>query len=119
MGAVNKPDALTVPDVAAHATLVFEVLLTVAVNCWVFPETTVAVDGEAEMFTALALDATLAPPQPARTIKPENIKQARKMNQPGSLFRRGFEPLSGRRKPRGSGGQLRCAIPVQSSSARN
>jgi len=33
MGAVNKPDALTVPDVAAHATVVFEVLLTVAVNC--------------------------------------------------------------------------------------
>ena len=76
MGAVNKPDALTVPDVAAHATVVFEVLLTVAVNCWVFPETTVAMEGEAEMLTALALDDTLAPPQAAR------ISQARE-NQAG------------------------------------
>ena len=118
MGAVNKPEALTVPDVAAHATVVFEVLLTVAVNCWVFPETTVAVEGEAEMLTALALDDTLAPPQAARIIKPE-IRHTRKMNQTGSLFRRGFEPFSGRRKTRGSGGQLRCAIPVQSSNARN
>jgi hypothetical protein len=119
MGAVNKPDALTVPDVAAHATVVFEVLITVAVNCWVFPETTVAVEGEAEMLTALALDDTLAPPQPARISRPENNREARKKNQPGSLFRRGFEPFSGSRKTRGSGGQVRCAIPVQSSNARN
>ena len=83
MGAVNKPDALTVPDVAAHATVVFEVLITVAVNCWVFPETTVAVEGEAEMLTALALDDTLAPPQAARISRPENNREARKKNQPG------------------------------------
>ena len=100
MGAVNKPDALTIPDVAAHATVVFEVLLTVAVNCWVFPETTVAVEGEAEMLTALALDDTLAPPQPARIIRPENMMQARKKEKPGSLFRRSFETFSARRKTR-------------------
>jgi hypothetical protein len=48
---VNKPDELTVPAVADQVTAVFEVLLTMAVNCWVAAETTIAVAGDAEMLT--------------------------------------------------------------------
>jgi hypothetical protein len=40
VGAVNKPDELTVPAVADQVTAVFKVLLTREVNCWVFAETT-------------------------------------------------------------------------------
>jgi len=98
MGAVNKPDALTVPDVAAHATVVFGVLPTVAVNCLVVPETTVAVAGDAEMVTLLELGDELPPPQAAK-IRPESIRHARSNNKPKprSLFRCGFEPFPGRR----------------------
>ena len=91
MGAVNNPDALTVPDAAAHVTPVFVLLLTVAMNCWVFPETMVAVEDDAEILTALALGDKLPPPQAAR-IRPDSIRHARNPNKPKpeSLFRCGF-----------------------------
>ncbi len=54
MGAVNKPDELTVPAVADQVTAVFEVLLTMAVNRWVVAETTIAFAGDAEMLTGAA-----------------------------------------------------------------
>jgi hypothetical protein len=113
MGAVNKPDALTVPDVAAHATVVFEVLLTVAINCWVFPETTVAVEGDAQMLTPFALGDELPPPQAVRTIRPDSIRHAGSNAKPRNPFWSEFFPS--RRETSGTGGQSRCAIPVQSS----
>ena len=51
MGAVNKPDELTLPCVADHVTALLPVLLTNAVNCAVIPETTVAFEGEVETLT--------------------------------------------------------------------
>ena len=54
VGAVNKPDELTVPAVADQVTATFAVLLTSAINCWVALETTVAFDGEMETLTAAA-----------------------------------------------------------------
>ena len=42
MGAVNKLDELTVPAVADQVTAAFEVLRTMAVNCWVIAETVYA-----------------------------------------------------------------------------
>ena len=51
LGAVNKPDELTHPAVADHVTAVFRVLLTLAENQRVLPETMVAFEGHAETRT--------------------------------------------------------------------
>ena len=53
MGAVNKPDELTVPAVADQMTDAFAVLLTVAMNCCVVPEVILATKGETEMLTGM------------------------------------------------------------------
>jgi hypothetical protein len=45
-GAVNKPVPEMAPAVAVQVTAWFAVLATVAVNCWVLPEETVAAAGE-------------------------------------------------------------------------
>jgi hypothetical protein len=62
VGAVNKPDAPTVPAVADQLTAVFGVLPTLAVNCRVAPETAVAVEGDTEMLTAGAVASVLSIP---------------------------------------------------------
>jgi hypothetical protein len=75
-GAVNKPDELTVPADADQVTALFRVFLTAAVNCRVFPEITVAFEGDAETLTAPLLALLLLndePPQPASEIAPESI----------------------------------------------
>ena len=46
LGAVNNPLLVIVPPVAVQVTAVFELLLTVAVNCWVAPEMRVDEVGE-------------------------------------------------------------------------
>jgi hypothetical protein len=51
VGAVKSPELETDPAAADQVTAVFVVPVTVAVNCWVAPEATVAVVGE--MLTAL------------------------------------------------------------------
>jgi hypothetical protein len=53
-GAVNRPEESTTPAVADYSTAMFAVLLTTALNCWVFPETMVVFEGDAEMLTLLA-----------------------------------------------------------------
>ena len=50
--AVYKPLLETVPPVAVHVTAVFELPVTVAVNCWVLPDCRVALVGETETETA-------------------------------------------------------------------
>jgi hypothetical protein len=51
VGAVNSPVLLTVPEVADHVTAVLLLLfVTWAENCWLPPETTVAVVGETDTF---------------------------------------------------------------------
>jgi hypothetical protein len=47
-GAVNKPDKLIVPAVTDQLTALFDVLLTVAVNCCCPPEMTDAFAGAVE-----------------------------------------------------------------------
>lgn len=64
MGAVNKPDELTVPTVVDHVTALFEVLVTTAVNCWVFPAMTVRFEGDAETLTAPLPPKAEVPPPP-------------------------------------------------------
>ena len=54
VGAVNKPDELTVPALADQVTAVFKVLLTREVNCWVFAETTIEFAGDTETLTGAA-----------------------------------------------------------------
>ncbi len=44
-GAVYNPAFEIVPLLAFQVTLVFEVLLTSAVNCWLLPDATLAVPG--------------------------------------------------------------------------
>ena len=51
VGALNSPVVLTVPAVADHVTAVLLVFVTWAENCWLPPETTVAVVGETETLT--------------------------------------------------------------------
>jgi hypothetical protein len=53
-GALNNPVLLTVPAVADHVTAVLLVFVTWAENCWLPPETTVAVVGETETLTGPA-----------------------------------------------------------------
>jgi hypothetical protein len=55
IGAVNKPDEVIVPAVAAQVTVALEALLTMAGNCWVALEAMVAVDGEVATLTARAM----------------------------------------------------------------
>jgi len=45
-GAVNKPLEEIVPALALHVTAVFDVPVTVAVNCWVCDRGTVALVGD-------------------------------------------------------------------------
>ena len=52
LGAVNSPLLEMVPPLAVQVTAVFEVLLTVAVNCWVPPEIRVDEVGETATLTA-------------------------------------------------------------------
>lgn len=47
-GAVNNPEELTLPALADQETAKFELLLTVAVNCWVPLAAMVALWGESE-----------------------------------------------------------------------
>jgi hypothetical protein len=54
-GAVNRPDGLIVPPVADQVTDHLKLFATVAVNCWVLPEATVALLGETETLTGTAL----------------------------------------------------------------
>ncbi len=51
-GAVKSPEVEIVPAVADQVTAVFVEPVTVAVNCWVPPELTVAVPGDRETDTA-------------------------------------------------------------------
>jgi hypothetical protein len=46
LGAVNRPEAEIVPALADQVTAVFDEPLTVAVNCRVPPDVTVAVAGD-------------------------------------------------------------------------
>jgi hypothetical protein len=50
-GAVNIPLLVIVPPVAVHRTAVFDVFLTVAVNCWVPAERTLDEVGETATLT--------------------------------------------------------------------
>jgi hypothetical protein len=51
VGSVNNPDEQTFPAVADHVTAGFWVLLTIAVSCCVFPETTLTLEGDTERLT--------------------------------------------------------------------
>jgi hypothetical protein len=53
VGAVNRPELDTVPAVAVHVTEVLEEPVTVAVNCLVAPEATVADVGLTETLTGV------------------------------------------------------------------
>ncbi len=54
VGALNKPELLTVPAVADQVTAVLLLFVTWAENCWLPPDATVAVVGETETVTAAA-----------------------------------------------------------------
>ncbi len=73
-GAVNRPEKSTTPAVADYSTAMFAVLLTTALNCWVFPETMVVFEGDAEMLTLLAPRWVSPPPHSTRKIGPEDIR---------------------------------------------
>ena len=115
---MNKPDALTVPAVVVHVTAVFGLLLTVAVNCRVLPETMIAFDVDAETLTRLPVEDVLLPPPPqdAKRIRHENITHV--SSEPKNSFRRELEPFPGNRKVTGTGRPLICAIPMQSSKTQ-
>ena len=51
VGAVNNPEALIVPAVAVQVTVVFVLLLTVAVNCCVPPDAIDALVGDTVTLT--------------------------------------------------------------------
>jgi len=68
LGAVNKPDALTVPAVADHVTAVFGVFMTLAVNWRVFPEMMFVFEGDAVTLTLLLPANDMPPPQPVKTM---------------------------------------------------
>jgi hypothetical protein len=51
LGAVNNPLPVIVPPLAAQVTPVFEVLLTLAVNCWVPADNTLMELGETVTLT--------------------------------------------------------------------
>ena len=103
-GAVNRPSESTTPPVADHSTAMFAVLLTTALNCWVFPETRVVFKGDAEMLTLLpapGLPPTeRPPPQATRKIGAENIRYIAHVI---------GKPLRGNRR------RLICGIPMPSS----
>ena len=77
-GAVNSPAESITPAVADHFTVAFALLPTTAVNCWVFPEKMIALEGDAETVTPLVplrLPPTeRPPPQAARKIGPERTR---------------------------------------------
>ena len=54
LGAVNSPPLEIVPPFAVQVTAVFEVLLTLAVNCWLAPES--RLDELGETVTATPVD---------------------------------------------------------------
>ena len=58
-GAVNIPPSLTLPDDADQVTLVFELPFTVALNCCVLPDATVAVVGETLTVTCCCWPLTI------------------------------------------------------------
>jgi len=73
-GAVNNPEEDIVPAVVFQVTPVFLVPVTVAVNCCVPPEVTVAVGGETATATTVVLDPAKArpPPSPPDITPPKN-----------------------------------------------
>ena len=106
MGAVNKPDELTVPTDTDHVTALFDALVTTAVNCWVFPAMTVAFAGDAETLTALLPPKAELPPPPHadRKSRPESIRHAR--NSQKNFSQRESEPFpSNAGAPIGSHGE--------------
>ena len=50
---MNKPEPEIVPALADQVTAVLLVPVTVAVNCWVAPDSTLALAGETETLTVL------------------------------------------------------------------
>lgn len=57
-GAVYSPEVVMVPVVVDHVTAVLVLPVTAAVNCWVFPENTVAVVGEIATTIRVGLPAS-------------------------------------------------------------
>jgi hypothetical protein len=57
IGAVYKPLLVTVPTVADHMTPLLDVPLTLAVNCFVVPEYSVALAGDMETVIRVGLTA--------------------------------------------------------------
>jgi hypothetical protein len=67
-GAVYKPLLLIVPAVAVQVTLVLLAPSTVALNCWVFEVTTLALGGDSVTMSRAVVVALLFPPQPPAAI---------------------------------------------------
>lgn len=130
MGAVNKPDELTVPAVAVQATAVFDEWVTVAVNCRVVPEVRVTFAGDAETVTPALLlgnDDDDAPPPhdtsniTAETIRPKSIRLTKAFSRPDmtTLSRNSSSRAGGCATTRDSEAARRLAgdIPMPSSKA--
>lgn len=126
LGAVNKPDALTVPAVADHVTAVFGVFITLAVSCRVLPETTDVFEDDAVTLTFPLPANDIPPPQPAKRSTTERARYGR--SKPKQMLRPELQSLgshvTGRlvtaacRKPQGVYAErLTFDILKQSSSA--
>ena len=130
MGAVNRPDELTVPAVAVHVTAVFDEWVTVAVNCRVVPEVRVTFAGDAETVTPPLLlgndDDDAPPPQDtsnitAETMRPKSIRLTKAFSRPDmTTLSRNSNPRAGEcatTKDREASGRLAGDIPMPSSKA--
>jgi hypothetical protein len=81
-GAVYRPESLIVPELAPplsdQVTDVLEAFWTVAVNCWVWPVSTVAEVGEMEILTAGAGLFAFDPPQATKEMANKATSNIRK-----------------------------------------
>jgi hypothetical protein len=84
VGAVYRPLEETVPTEAVQVTAVFEVFVTVAVNCEVAPEFTFALVGEIVIPTALLL-FTVSVNRPRPLFPAESPTQTTKGNCPATV----------------------------------